>query len=135
MREGYRYAHGQGKPAAKSAHSGGTSRGELSRLDCEELVPLTAAAAWIAGRTGGRRPNVSTLHRWASRGCRGVRLETVCVGHARFTSLEAVQRFFHAKPREQGSVTVVNVTPAQPVTVVQSGNDVAELHRRVFRQR
>ena len=136
MREGYSAHSGQGKPTSKDAPLvERVGREVVPNLDREELVPLTAAAAWIAGRTGGRRPNVSTLHRWASRGCRGVRLETVCVGHARFTSLEAVQRFFHAKPREQGSVTVVNVTPNKPVTVVQSGDDAAELHRRVFRQR
>lgn len=136
MRKGYSAHTGQGKPASKNAPCvERVGREVVSNLDREDLVPLTAAAAWIAGRTGGRRPNVSTLHRWASRGCRGVRLETVYVGHARFTSLEAVQRFFHAKPREQGSVTVVNVTPTKPVTVVQSGDDVAELHRRVFRQR
>lgn len=135
MREGYRRSSRHGKPAAETARGGGPSVGEVRSLDREELVPLTIAAAWIASRTGGRRPNVSTLHRWASRGCRGVRLETVFVGHARFTSVEAVKRFFHSKPGEQASVTVVNVAPATPLKVVESGDVVAELHKRVFRQR
>ncbi|MBM4012598.1 MAG: DUF1580 domain-containing protein [Planctomycetes bacterium] len=135
MRKGYRCSSGQGKPAALPARPGQFSPCESSRLDREELVPLTTAAAWIADRTGGRRPNVSTLHRWASRGCRGVRLETVFVGHARFTSLEAIRRFFHAKPTSQDGVTVVNVAPDKPVAVVTAADDVAELHRRVFRQR
>lgn len=135
MRRGYRYAGRREKPATEPARSGGTSPGEPSRLDREELVPLTAAAAWIADRTGGRRPNVSTLHRWASRGCRGVLLETVFVGHARFTSLEAVRRFFHAKPTTENSTTVVNVAPGGPVAVARATADVAELRRRVFRQR
>jgi len=125
MREGYRSDSGHGKPALQNS----------SPLDREQLVPLTAAAAWIAGRTGGRRPNVSTLHRWALRGCRGILLETVCVGHIRFTSVEAVQRFLHAKPQSHEPVTVVSVSPCKPVMVTQSGDAVAELQRRVFRAR
>ena len=135
MRQGYSTPNGPEKPGRQNAQSPERVAGKVSNLDREELVPLSAAAAWIASRTGGRRPNLSTLHRWASRGCRGVRLETVCVGHARFTSLEAVQRFFHSKPHNDEAVAVVNVSPVKPVTVEQSGDDVAELHRRVFRQR
>jgi hypothetical protein len=135
MRKGYRCSSGQGKPAFQPAGLGGLYAVEVSPLDREELVPLTTAAAWIAHRTGGKRPNVSTLHRWASRGCRGVRLETVFVGHARFTSLEAIKRFFHAKPTSHDGVFVVNVTPDKPVAIVTAADDVAELRRRVFRQR
>ena len=134
MREGYRGSSGHGKPSNQNARSVGRLPGEVSSLDREELVPLTAAAAWIASRTGGKRPNVSTLHRWASRGCRGVRLETVFVGHARFTSLEAVQRFFHAKPCSVERVTAVQVSPSKPVEVTHTGDYVAELHRRIFRR-
>lgn len=135
MRRGYPTCNEPRKPESQEAQPLECGADKVSNLDREELVPLTAAAAWIAGRTGGKRLNVSTLHRWASRGCRGVRLETVCVGHARFTSLEAVQRFFHAKPCHAGSATVVNVSPGKPVTTFQAGDEVAELHRRVFRQR
>jgi len=134
MREGYRGSTGHGKPGRQNARLTERVPGEVSSLDREKLVPLTAAAAWIATRTSGKRPNVSTLHRWASRGCRGVRLETVFVGHARFTSLEAIQRFFHAKPRSVEPVTDVQVSPSKPVEVTHSVDDVAELHRRIFRR-
>ena len=42
------------------------------------------------------RPHLSTLHRWRMRGVRGVRLETVLVGGKRYTSTEALSRFFRA---------------------------------------
>lgn len=82
-------------------------------LDHEDLVVLPKAAAWIADRTGGRRPNISTLHRWATRGVRGVVLETVAVGHVRYTSIEAVQRFLSAKPAAVPEAAVVTVAPGK----------------------
>lgn len=135
MRQGYSAPCRQEKPEPIPSRPAHRARDFALSIDREELVPLSAAAAWIASRTGGKRPNISTLHRWASRGCRGIRLETVFVGHARFTSLEAVLRFFHAKPTDQTSVTVVNVKPAVAVTVAEAGDAVSELRRRVFRQR
>jgi hypothetical protein len=41
-----------------------------SPLHREELVSLTYAAAWVRDRSG-RKTHVSTLHRWALRGCGG----------------------------------------------------------------
>lgn len=40
------------------------------------------------------KPNISTIHRWRLRGCRGVKLESILIGNQRFTSDEAGQRFF-----------------------------------------
>jgi hypothetical protein len=45
-------------------------------------------------RRRGSRVNLATLYRWAQRGVRGVRLESVMVGAVRCTSAEALQRFF-----------------------------------------
>lgn len=39
------------------------------------------------------RPSVPTLWRWALRGLRGVRLETIKVGGRRYTTFEAIDRF------------------------------------------
>lgn len=39
------------------------------------------------------RPHVATAWRWVYRGCRGIKLETVCIGGRRMTSREALQRF------------------------------------------
>lgn len=40
------------------------------------------------------KTNVSTVYRWFQNGLRGVRLEYVCIGGTRFTSKEALNRFF-----------------------------------------
>jgi hypothetical protein len=59
----------------------------------ETIVSLTSATKMLPARRGGRRPHVSTLYRWATGGCRGVRLETLQVGGTLCTSREALQRF------------------------------------------
>jgi hypothetical protein len=104
-------------------------------LDNEDLVVLTKAAAWIAERTGGRRPNISTLHRWATRGVRGVKLETVAVGHVRYTSIDAVRRFLNAKPTDPAPLIEVEVAPnRKPVCRQRAESFAGELERRVFRR-
>src|SRR5271157_803864 len=60
----------------------------------EEVIPLAQAAAELPRRRRGRKTHLSTLYRWASTGCRGVRLETIQIGATRCTSREALQRFF-----------------------------------------
>jgi len=62
-------------------------------LASEHVVPLTEAGQHLPALHGGRRPHISTLHRWATVGFHGVRLETIKVGAARCTSREALQRF------------------------------------------
>jgi hypothetical protein len=57
-------------------------------LQTEELRTFQEVAHLLPGS-----PHVSTLYRWASRGVKGVRLETVVVGGRRYTSAEALRRF------------------------------------------
>jgi Protein of unknown function (DUF1580) len=57
-------------------------------------ITLTQAAAELPRRRGGRQTNVSTLYRWTTAGCRGVKLEYVQVGATRCTTREALARFF-----------------------------------------
>ena len=134
MRKGYRHTQGQGKPAA-SAHQQGHVPQEFSAaLDREPLIALSQAAAWIGSRTG-RRPNISTLHRWALRGCRGIRLETQAVGHQRYTSEAAINRFLNAKPTEAQSVVAVEITPVRSPVIKVNDDSVDELHRRVFKSK
>ncbi|MFZ1936430.1 MAG: DUF1580 domain-containing protein [Thermoguttaceae bacterium] len=68
----------------------------MIEIALEEPISLTEATKHLPCRRKGVRPNVATLYRWAQVGCRGVRLETLCVGATRCTSLEALQRFFNA---------------------------------------
>ncbi len=55
----------------------------------ETLVRLTRAR--IPGN-----PHTATVWRWALRGVRGVKLDTLVVGGVRFTSEEAIARFLAA---------------------------------------
>lgn len=63
-------------------------------LRCETLLSFHDAAELLPTRRRGSRLHISTLYRWAIRGCRGHRLETIVLGGQRVTSLEALQRFF-----------------------------------------
>lgn len=44
----------------------------------------------------GRRVHDETIRRWATRGVRGVKLETVVVAGSRVTTLAAIERFITA---------------------------------------
>ncbi|MEM6468257.1 MAG: DUF1580 domain-containing protein [Planctomycetota bacterium] len=62
----------------------------------EDLLSLAQATREIP-----TRPNVSTVWRWAKRGIRGVRLETVKVGGKQMTSVQALTRFLQATNRKE----------------------------------
>lgn len=65
----------------------------MIELESETVLSLTEAAAHLPRRRAGKRPHVATMYRWAQRGLRGVKLETIRVGGTLCTSLEALQRF------------------------------------------
>lgn len=65
-------------------------------IQAETVIKLSEATSLVPRLRRGRETHVSTLHRWASRGLRGVQLETLQVGGTRCTSREALQRFFEA---------------------------------------
>ncbi|MGA7702566.1 MAG: DUF1580 domain-containing protein [Thermoguttaceae bacterium] len=75
-------------------------RGSEMAIDIrsEEIFSLMAATKLrcFGNRRGGKRISVCTLWRWATTGCRGVKLETIMAGGSRATSLEAIERFFEA---------------------------------------
>ena len=64
------------------------------KIDKEQLITLADAAAMLPRRRAGRKPHVSTIYRWASRGLKGIVLETLVVGGTTCTSVDALQRFF-----------------------------------------
>jgi len=59
----------------------------------ETIRPLSHAARRVPSRSG-RGVNVSTIWRWGQRGVKGIRLETLLIGGIRYTSDEALHRFF-----------------------------------------
>jgi hypothetical protein len=67
----------------------------------EQIRPLARASHDVPGH-----PHISTLLRWALRGVKGVRLETVIIGGRRFTSLEAIRRFVVrlSEPHPEGAL-------------------------------
>lgn len=60
----------------------------------EELITLNEAARQCPRRRQGKKPHLSTLYRWATRGSRGVVLETLQTPSGLCTSNEALRRFF-----------------------------------------
>ena len=70
----------------------------LIDIDHEQLISLAGASRYVTkrfgDRRGGRPLNVSTIHRWVGRGLKGIHLESIQVGGTRFTSAEALHRFF-----------------------------------------
>jgi hypothetical protein len=63
-------------------------------LSSEPVFPLNELR--IRSRYGGKEVAYSTKWRWATRGVRGVRLETVRLGGTLYTSYAALSRFSNA---------------------------------------
>ena len=76
-------------------------------LLAEDLVPLAKSAKFFP-----HRPCYSTLWRFANRGSRGVKLETVDVAGRPYTSQAAVQRFIRATTAVRDGDTV-NFSPSR----------------------
>jgi hypothetical protein len=104
--------------------------------ETETVLSLTDAAATLPRRRGGRRVNVATLYRWASHGCRGVRLETIQIGGTKCTSREALGRFFNrlTDPGRDPSVAAGSARHTAAVRRLQRDQEavVAELERLGF---
>jgi len=84
-------------------------------LKNEPLLGLVEAVKLATGR----RVHLSTPLRWASRGSRGVRLETVVMGGRRYTSVAACERFVAAVTEAAGGI-------AAPHTTIKQFNKRAE---------
>lgn len=66
----------------------------MIEIDKETLVLLTEVPKILPKRKG-KAVHLSACYRWMRSGLSGVRLETVLVGGQRFTSKEALNRFWH----------------------------------------
>ena len=58
----------------------------------DDLLTLTDAAK-VLPPLGGRRIHPSTLWRWCRRGCRGIKLDYVRLGHRMCVSRDALDQF------------------------------------------
>lgn len=90
----------------------------------ETLIRLTDVPKALPRRRGGARLNLSTLWRWQARGVRGNRLETLSIGGARYTSKEALARFFDACSARPG-------TPPPPPSPAQRARQIRAAEREL----
>ena len=82
-------------------------------IDISIETPITLAKA--ARTLPGGAVHVSTIHRWRKRGVRNVRLETFLRGGVRYTTPEAIARFFGVLTKSsQGSLTNTAIMRAKP---------------------
>jgi len=65
----------------------------MINLQSETVLSFPDAANHLPRRRKGKKPHIATFYRWAMRGCRGIKLETIRVGGTLCTSIEALQRF------------------------------------------
>jgi hypothetical protein len=85
----------------------GNEHDYVEQLIREGLISLTAAAAYYPRNARGKPPHVAQVYRHATRGLRGVVLETVQAGSKRATSPAAIARFFTRLTQvDQGHGTV-----------------------------
>lgn len=98
----------------------------------ESVLSFGEAARYVGKLKGGKAVAFQTLFRWATKGCRGVVLESICIGGTRCTSKEALQRFFDGVTRARASAPASETAPTSPQVVapVDLVGDVDEVLRR-----
>ena len=82
-------------------------------LSYEEILTLPRACQLPELRRNGRGPHVTTMLRWATRGCRGPRLGTYRIGGRRCTTRAAVARFLNQLNHRQVATSVPSVGHAR----------------------
>jgi hypothetical protein len=90
-------------------------------LSTETLKSLSEAAKLLPRRRRGKRPHPSTLHRWATNGLRGEKLEVLRVGGTICTSEQALCRFFERLTK--GDRTLGATIQTAEITVARSDAD------------
>ena len=90
-----------------------TREGQMISIANEKLLTLPDAARVPPPGRGNTRTHPSTIYRWISRGIRGVRLESICIGGRTYTSAEALQRWADALSSRPADITSAIRTPAQ----------------------
>jgi hypothetical protein len=101
----------------------------LRDLRNDQPLSLPDAAAYL-GTITGQKPHVSTLWRWCLKGCKGVTLESVCIGGKRFVTVAAIEVFVKslsaARAVQNHEQTPQSVTPkalTSPLAHVMRHND------------
>ncbi len=113
-----------------SMHNRELLRGNAIDVARESVLSFGEAARYVGKLKGTKGIAFQTLFRWATKGCIGVVLETICFGGTRCTSKEALQRFFDAVTRARASAPAsASSSAVTGVSVVEVG-DVDGVLRR-----
>jgi len=88
---------------------------KLRDLVDDRPMSLVDAAVYL-GKLTGKKPHVSTLWRWCLKGCKGVRLESICIGGKRFVTATAIERFVEASTVSRSVRQEPPCTPAAPTS-------------------
>ena len=94
----------------------------------EKVFPLREAPSSLPRCRAGRKTHVATLFRWASKGLRGIRLETIKVGGSTCTSAEALQRFFERLTEPESTTeTTPQATAARQLELERVDRELGKL--------
>ena len=101
----------------------------LRDLRDDQPLSLPDAAAYL-GTITGQKPHVSTLWRWCLKGCKGVTLESICIGGKRLVTVAAIEVFVEslsaARAVPKNKQPLQSITPAaltSPLAHVMRHND------------
>jgi hypothetical protein len=84
---------------------------DLEQFGEERPLTLSQAAVHIGKSTNGKKPHISTLYRWCTKGCKGVKLDSTAIGGKRYVTVSAIERFIEASNATASSVAL-NPLPA-----------------------
>lgn len=65
----------------------------MIQTSSENLLELSKVPQHLE-KLAGKRPHIASIYRWTKHGIAGIRLETLIIGGTRFTSEQALDRFF-----------------------------------------
>ena len=88
---------------------------KLRDLRDDQPLSLPDAADFL-GKLTGQKPHVSTLYRWCLKGCKGVQLESICIGGKRFVTATAIENFIEASTMARPGRLTHSPAPAAPPT-------------------
>lgn len=103
---------------------------DLRALANEQPLNLSRAAAYI-GTLTGEKPHASTLWRWCLKGCKGVKLESICIGGKRYVTVSAIERFIEARSRTAATMDIRSA----PAAVTTSDRSAPHRERHGNRRR
>jgi len=89
----------------------------MSSIDISSERPLTIPEA---AQTLPHPPHVATIWRWAYKGIKGIKLETICIGGRRYTTRESLQRFIERSTAAANGDAIPTRTAKQRQRAIQA---------------